>query len=361
MWPSDDTDEALSSRRNTRTLEAFSEAIDHEIRLFYKWCANKEEEICRAQSGVGPPSIVSLLNLEKAIQDAFSGSFTTLADILRKVLSHRASQPPESLTELWILPELPSRVPPASVTAFLLDNLFQATQEHLSMGDHVTSNALMRAFAKTAEPVWSMAGLWLKNGIPVRDPSGFRGSYEDESLDREFFIEDNELPLLDPDFWREGYTLRDSIAEEDGSRTVPVFLAHVVEHVLGSGKAVGLLRTLGIQPVFNDNHVWLSDWRSFTTLLAEEAQRHPESITRKDAIFSVSTDTLSRIVFDELVPHCQVVAAQLAKVLVDECSLWKHLSTIENLFLMRKGDVMTHFADVLFSKVCVPFALIPLR
>jgi gamma-tubulin complex component 5 len=38
--------------------------------------------------------------------------------------------------------------------------------------------------------------------------------------------------------------------------------------------------------------------------------------------------------------------------LVDECELPRHLSSVEDLFLMRKGDAMSNFTDVLFAKVC---------
>ena len=231
------------------------------------------------------------------------------------------------------------------------------------MGDTVTADMLMRVFSKTAEPVWSMIGRWLKGGMSVRDPSGLRSNYKDGSLDDEFFIEDNELSLLDPDFWRDGYVLRES-AEDNGSKIVPVFLAHVVEHVLESGKAVGLLRAMDIQPLSSDDRVWLSEWRSFTTLLEVEAHReassHPiKSGDHSDALFSVSTDTLSRIVYDELLPHCQTISERLTNVLVDECLLWKHLFAIEDLFLLRRGDAMGHFADVLFAKVR-PFLLFSL-
>jgi gamma-tubulin complex component 5 len=220
------------------------------------------------------------------------------------------------------------------------------------MGDNVTADTLMRVFAKTAEPVWSMIASWLRNGMPVRDPAGFRSSYEDGSLNDEFFIEDNGLLLVDPDFWKDGYTLRGS-SDEDASKTVPVFLAHVVDHVLGSGKAVGLLRALGIQPLSDDGQVWVSDWCSFTALLARETSREPQNHTTTPnvSLFSVSTDALSQIVYEELLRHCQTIAARLTSVLVDECFLWKHLYAIEDLFLMRRGDTMSHFADTIFGKV----------
>jgi len=88
-----------SGRRKTCTLEAFADAVDQEIRAFDKWCANREAAMCQAQGGVGPPLIVSLLSLEKALRDAFSGAFSILLDVLQKVLDH-TSRSPQAVTEV---------------------------------------------------------------------------------------------------------------------------------------------------------------------------------------------------------------------------------------------------------------------
>jgi gamma-tubulin complex component 5 len=243
-------------------------------------------------------------------------------------------------------------MPPAAITALLLDTLLQAVQEYLSMVDMITSDTLMRVFAKTAEPVWSMVGQWLDHGMPVRDSSA---RYGDISLDEEFFIEDNEVMLLDPDFWADGYDLRDGTGVEageehdDGPKTIPVFLAHVAKDVLGSGKATGLLRALGIPPTADKNHGRLLMNQSFSDLLALHTTL-PTHTGQKTSV-SLSTDTLSRLVYDELLPHCQATGALLVTVLVDDCDLWRHLSAIEDLYLMRRGDSMSHFTDLLFAKV----------
>ena len=41
----------------------------------------------------------------------------------------------------------------------------------------------------------------------------------------------------------------------------------------------------------------------------------------------------------------------MTKVLVEDCDLWTHLHAIEDLFLMRRGDAMSHFVDILFNRV----------
>ena len=50
------------------------------------------------------------------------------------------------------------------LTALLLDTLFIGVQQHMERRDTVTSDVLMRVFIQTTEPVWSMAGKWLRKG-----------------------------------------------------------------------------------------------------------------------------------------------------------------------------------------------------
>jgi gamma-tubulin complex component 5 len=252
------------------------------------------------------------LSLEKGVRDRFGVAF----DVILGVLRGRVFTANE-------------RLPSA---ALLLDCLLHAVQEHLSMVD-ITSDALMRVFARTAEPVWGMVGRWLEFGMPVREFTGVGG--EGERLDEEFFVEDNEIGILDPDFWAEGYVLRE---DGEGTEMIPVFLAHVARDVLGSGKATGLLRALG---AVDHGRVYAVN-RSFGDLLA---------LHTTTTSMSLSTDTLSRVVYDELLPHCEATGMLLAGVLVDDCDLWRHLSAMEDLYLMRRGDTMSHFTDVLFAKV----------
>jgi gamma-tubulin complex component 5 len=82
----------------------------------------------------------------------------------------------------------------------------------------------------------------------------------------------------------------------------------------------------------------------YTALPSAEGDTHTNTV-------SLSTDTLSRVVYDELQPHCEATGALLTSVLVDDCGLWRHLAAIEDLYLMRRGDAMSHFTDVLFAKV----------
>lgn len=99
------------------------------------------------------------------------------------------------------------------------------------------------------------------------------GNQDEGKLDDEFFIESSGLGLgmmgsglLDPDFWKEGYTLREgvefasseTVGQEIRTRAIPMFLEHVAEPVLGAGKAVSLLRVLGILSPTDSQDQWAS-------------------------------------------------------------------------------------------------------
>ncbi|SJL01397.1 uncharacterized protein ARMOST_04719 [Armillaria ostoyae] len=293
------------SKSKTRTPEAFANALDSEIRIWDTWCAGK-------------------LTLPR-IRDTFGGSFFVLLDVVRTVFGDDYS----------------TKAPPSTVTASLLDHLFIAMQKHLERGERIAAGVVMRVFIRSAEPLWGMVGRWLKEGMGVGDV---------DDLDDEFFIESNGLGsgafgvgLLDPDYWAEGYTLRYE-DEEDGSRKgIPTFFRHIAEPVLGSGKAVGLLKALGINTAQDQSVQW--NWRPLAELVAKETGQD-----EVQGLFSVSIDTLSSLIHDELALYCLMTGSWLSNAIVEECDLWRHLGTIENLFLMMKGDAMSHFCDGLYAK-----------
>ncbi|KAI0660705.1 Spc98 family-domain-containing protein [Cubamyces menziesii] len=363
---------ARSHRRSTRTLEAFADALDVELRAFDAWCAGREEAICRAHAGIHSGTlVVSLLSLEKGIRDAFGDTFPVLLTLVRAVVQ-KAQRSSEPLVEVWTLPDLPPRASPSSVTALLLDALLGAVQERVSMGDAVTARALARVFGATAEPAWAMMHRWMRDGMPVRDSPAALAQHAAASglVPDEFFVEDNEVLMLDPDFWSDGFTLRDwSTGDDKGERgptSVPVFLVHVAELVLSTGKATGLLRALGVSSLFDGEGVegesstlrqpWMSKWRSFRSLLdqssnspEDEAEAAVDVVSPEAAI--ASSEGLSRVVYDELLPYSEQAHDALTTVLVEDCDLWAHLNAIEDLYLMRRGDAMSHFVDILFTRM----------
>lgn len=294
--------------------------------------------------------MVSLLSLEKCIQDEFSDCFFVLLDILQEV-ARRATRSTQQIREVWTLPERSIRISPSAFTTLMLDMLHSAAQDRLSMGDLVTSRMLMAIFSGTAEPIWTMIRNWMRDGMQIQDVGNplQKGLAREGSLDGEFFIEDNELHLLDPDFWNEGFTLRDTAsADESRGNTISEILVEIAPHVLSAGKAVGLLRILGVTALsdLEAKHQWLTSWKTFTTLL--------QSAQISDGMSTISTHHVSQLIQDELLPHCKLAQEMLRHVLTEECDFWQHLDAVEDFCLMRRGDAMSHFVDVLFTRVGVP-------
>ena len=364
-------------RRNSRTLEAFAEAVDFEVRRFDVWCSAREEDICHAQ---GPPAtaeeplVVSLLSLEKSVRDEFGTMFDTLKSILQDVTQKastsrryqvhfaKSSITDSSTIPIWDLTELQNNVPPAVITTYLLNALLYAVREQDLIGEGAISATLMRVFSKSAEPVWSMIGTWIRDGMTIHDLSILGapavpedgGGNDRGGVGDEFFIEDNEMPLLDPDFWTEGYTLRN-----DGngvSQVLPVFVEHVAQDVLSVGKAVGLLRVLGGDPQLEDSvdaDVTLADasvgWKRFEVLVREPDSSEGE--VEETTALPTSIEALSRIVHEDLHPRYLSAQQALTKVLLEDCELEYHLNVMEDCYFMRRGDVMNHFLDSLFAKM----------
>ncbi|KAF8655331.1 hypothetical protein AX16_003104 [Volvariella volvacea WC 439] len=365
----------------TQTLEAFADAIDYELRSFDTWCAGREEAICRAQQGLSDQSlVVSLLSTEKAIKDKFEASFDMLLDTVRRVLctsslsssSHTGGNNHTiNYGEEWKM-GIRGKAPSVVATS-LLDTLFSYIQEQLERRENVTADALMRVFVRSAEPIWAMMGQWINDGMGTGlDGRTGAGLGQDTGLEDEFFIESIGLGLgalsgglLDPEFWSEGYSLRVASDDDDpdgytssrvgksSKREIPLFLEHIAGPVLEAGKAIGLLKVLDSTPQLEAAS---GNWVTFRDLVAmgdehSVEDRNLQDLSIERGLFSVSIDTLSRLIYDWLYPRCQTAGEQLAKVLVDECGLWQHLNALEDLYLMRRGDAVNHFFDVIFAKM----------
>ncbi|KIJ13301.1 hypothetical protein PAXINDRAFT_117334 [Paxillus involutus ATCC 200175] len=332
----------LTHSIRSRTVEAFADAVDSQIQAFDRWCAEKEAAICRARAGIGDSLVVSLLSLDKDVRDTFAGTFDVLLDILRRLVACICQSHDRLDQAVWNLASMPTRVPSAAVSALLLDLLSEAAEEQSSMGNMATSTSLSAVFAKTAEPVWDTIGKWLQDGMPIRNAWD---SVDDvQTIDDELFIEDNELLVMDPDFWAEGYVLRKPVTLEDerNQSAVPTFLGRVVHRTLGAGKAVGLLRTMGIH--FSSEHAMEAesphlDWRSFTEFFEFNAAAIRDS------------ESLSHLIEEEVSSYCLAAGMRLSRVLTEECDLARHIAAIEGLFLMTRGDVLSNFTDVLFAKM----------
>lgn len=329
------------TRHVTRTVEAFSEAVGFQIGRFDTWCASRERDIVLSLAGNGPPSTVSLLDLEMTMRDPFSRTFDALLEVLGKVMS-KAFRSLNKNMEVWMLLDLPIRFSPFTMSTLLLDTLLTVADNSSSNGDTETSEALMYVFAASAEPIWAMVGLWLKHGMPTQD-STLRHGDDLNTLDDEFFIQDNGLSIIDPDFWTENFTIRMANPEALSTESTPLLLDLMANHILRAGKAVGLLRMLD-RPLVDDatpDPTWMADWPTFTALLHEH---------HGAALVETSKEDLARFVYDYILPLCQI-PQKLAQVATSECDLWLHLSAIEELHFMRNGDAISYFSDTVFAKV----------
>ncbi|KAF8272093.1 Spc98 family-domain-containing protein [Lactarius quietus] len=330
-------------RRMTRTMEAFSEAVETQLHKFNSWCAARERDIILSLAGSMPPLYVSLLNLERTIRDSFSYTFDALLEVLRKVMG-RATRSQDKNLEVWMLLDLPMRFSPFTISTFLLDTLLTAADGSSSNGETETSKALMQVFAASSEPMWSMVGLWLKHGMPTRDPASKPGADNLTAMDDELFIQATGLPIFDPEFWTEGFAIRDVDTEAFSSESIPLHLSLVGNHILRAGKAVGLLRILDL-PLSDDAEAkptWMIDWPTFTALLQEH---------NTGALVKTSKEHLSRHVHDSILPYCQTPQKRLAQMIATECDLWLHLTAIEELYFMWRGDPMAHFSEIIFAKM----------
>jgi gamma-tubulin complex component 5 len=102
-----------------------------------------------------------------------------------------------------------------------------------------------------------MVGKWLRDGMGLCLSVGSGGNFGmADELDDEFFSESSgigvgmmALGLPDPEFWNEGYALREGVGDSVCGfairrKVIPFFLKHVAELVLSTGKAVGSLELL---------------------------------------------------------------------------------------------------------------------
>ena len=93
-----------------------------------------------------------------------------------------------------------------------------------------------------------------------------------------------------------------------------------------------------------------SSWPAFRSLLPVNADGISVHGTASLAV-SMSVDDFSRLVYDKLVDPCKLAQQKLTAVLIDDCDLWHHLSAMEGLLLMRRGDAISDLVDILFARV----------
>ncbi|KAI5123393.1 hypothetical protein M0805_006101 [Coniferiporia weirii] len=334
------------------TAEAFAEAVELHLIQFEAWAAQREEMILRAHLQKGSSTVVSLLSLKKAIRDEFSETFKELLEILHLSLPDSAW-----LNRTRILTYV--RSSPSSFSSRILDTLYGAVQTRHSFADSVSALALMQVFLRTAEPVWRVLGRWLSDGTFIPETSN--SAPDLDALPAEFFIESNELLLTDPDFWMYGYNLRSRLLAESTQiqrSDVPLFLGSLAESLLSTGKSIGLLRILDHNERYNqvDGPLSSSVWPTFENFIlgldtVMRSSAHPGLHKNGFSNNVFSAGDLSLLLSDYLLPICVNAGKALHEVLHKDCDFLFHLNAIENLFLLRKGDAMSDFCDILFNAI----------
>ncbi|KAG8960555.1 hypothetical protein FRC00_000061 [Tulasnella sp. 408] len=352
-----------------RTLSAFSEGVEVVLSDFATWCSDIEMQLCKAQAGSGPEIIVSLLSLRHKLQQQTNATFDILWLIARKFCAT-----PNTPSEREL--RLPD---PCSSAQYILDQLLAYSQSHASMGDQKTAASLMRVFAYAITPLWCSLHLWLKNGVPSAGPLDDRyGSIDGIIHDSEFFIEINDGLLTSADSWHEACVLRSTPDTVDDG--VPEFLQAMGPQLLSAGKAVGLLRALGTEDFFYESGEdgpaleWLADWVDAQTLFGDGPLKEGTSMhstvlandnnlpptSKPSQLATINPDDQRKGLWAEevstraaryLLPLCGSAQARLNRVVIEESRLWDHLRAIEDIYLMRRGDIMAEFCDILYSRV----------
>ena len=352
-----------------RTLEALAESLDEFVRGVDRWCAKREEELFHSQRGHGKQLVISLLSFEGSLRQRMAGVLEVVDVVLRKI-THKAAAVPVMSNED------PSPIHatdfalyhPSILSTLILDGLFAAIHEQLSMGETVTSQELLSIFTHTAQPIWSSIGRWLRDGMDAVEGEEIHGC---PMQDEELFIEKGDVPLGSPEFWDEGYRLRRVAEDADHSTPtqqrddVPEVFRAISQHVLAAGKEVGLLRAMGLDTPASFR-IQEHKWPSFKQLYArseENASKELELATLPlagesqilDATAGMrwASDTLVATVQDYAVYVCQKAHSQLIRVLKEDCELLRHLSGMQALFLMRRGDIISEWCDGVFAKVCL--------
>jgi gamma-tubulin complex component 5 len=357
----------VPSATHCRTLEALAESLDGFVRGVERWCAEREEELFHSQRGHGKQLVISLLGFESSLRQRMAGVLEVVDAVLRKITCRAAAAS--------VVPTNDGPSPihandftfyhPSILSTLILDGLFAAIREQLSMGETATSQELLSILTHTAQPIWSSIGRWLRDGMDAVEDEEIHGNL---MQDEELFIEKGDVPLGSPDFWDEGYRLRKVAEHADHSTpaqrdAIPAVFQVIAQDVLAAGKEVGLLRAMGLETPASfrmQEHKWLS-FKQLYARSEENASKEVElvvlALARERQILDGTagmrwaSDALVATVQDYAVSVCQKAHSQLLRVLREDCELSRHLSGMQALFLMRRGDILSEWCANVFAKV----------
>lgn len=369
----------LSATGNTtashyKTFFAFVEGTEQLLNEFGGWCSSREERILLAQQGLGPQETVTLLSLERDLREHIASHFDVLESIITLLF-------PSSAKGVFDFPKLD----PSWLSKTILDQLLLHSQSHLCMGDAFTVSTLNRMFVHAVAPLWGTIRHWMKVGVPVQDQesTAFR-PIPDLLTDKEYFVEVVGGLSDTSDSWVVAAVLRTRPALNQSSMMkdevlIPLFLEELGATLLSAGKAVGLLRALGVEDFFHpeDQKEWVEEWATCKSLFANKPREEvdlPQAVSTPVQELSLPTATrlelesidkrlseaskeaLSFRAQEYLTPLCQAAQSRLNRLLGDDCRLWDRLECIQDVYLMGRGDIMSHFCNILFACVRISFA-----
>jgi hypothetical protein len=301
------------------------------------------------------------------------------------------------------LPSPFSSTRPSTLALETLDALFLTISTSRSIGRAALADELEAVFLRAAQPLWRMLGRWLREGI---------GATDETSVSAEFFIVRKEDPIAraggDGDTWRSAFGVRQT---NEGNLAVPVFLRGVERDTLAAGKAVGLLKALGWTDrdwglLSEPWHQGNGPWPSIHEILGRQSCLPPSVInlpppapspkfvepyppqkrtspldsslppalarSALPSIFDPTCDiegdfplaaatpsSITQSLTDYLGPQLQGLQYQLYRVLMEDCGLIGHLTAIEGLFWMRRGEVLGEWAEEIWSRVRLSCPLWP--
>jgi gamma-tubulin complex component 2 len=176
----------------------------------------------------------------------------------------------------------------------------------LFSGDKNSQQILIHLTQKAAEPYMDILRMWLFKGI-ITDPRN------------EFFVEENELEVNNPDlnesndcyydfYWEKRYVIK--------ADKVPRFLEKQANIILRTGKYLNVIRDCGKSVTFNQSHASLKFSHT-------DEQRYMNLI---DDAYSFASKSLMEVVMDE---H----------------DMMGHLLSVKRYFLLQQGDFIVQFMD----------------
>lgn len=333
----------VAETRFSTTLEAFSEAVGEQIHSCEAWCAQKEEQMLNPSSQ--STLVVSLLQLEQAVRNEFSETFSEVLNILQQLTRNRLS----SRDELMKLCSQ-STVSPSQFATRLLDTMMRSIQSCNSFGDVVTAKFLTRIFERSVAPVWGMIHRWLS------DPSILVNVFsqrDDPSnvLSKEFFIAYEGLDFENPDFWSRAFVPR--VDPEDPNNTTactPEIFRDISDEILSAGKSLGLLHLLRRTYGFADlDNLQGRPWVHFDELTSKTLRSRGSNSDGNHTIFS--PEDLKLIVAEHLKAYCSGSRQTLLDIVTQRLGFWEQLHAVEGLYLMQAGHLAFDVSDAIFARV----------